>query len=77
MNRNAIQFVEAAQEKYGQCATLNRDQVQIVCDESGAPYPYWFVSRPQYRAGRGLYALPSLGAQSVSDRKSTRLNSSH
>jgi hypothetical protein len=65
MNRNAVMFVEAAQEKYGENATLNRDQVQVVCDESGAPYPYWFVSRPQYRAGRGLYALPSVGAQSV------------
>jgi hypothetical protein len=65
MNRNALQFVEAATEKYGQCAVLNRDQVQEVCNESGAPYPYWFVSRPMYRAGRGLYKLPESGTPSV------------
>lgn len=61
MNRNAIAFVESATELFGAGAILGRDQIDRVVNEKGAAYPYWFVSRPAYRAGRGQYQLPILG----------------
>ena len=32
-------------------------------EESGAPYPYWFVTKPEYRQGRGYYKLPDIGSK--------------
>ena len=58
MNRNAMAFVEAATEVFGAGAIINRDQIDKVVNEKGLSYPYWFVSRPAYRAGRGQYKLP-------------------
>ncbi len=58
MNRNATAFVEAATEVFGAGAIINRDQIDKVVNEKGLSYPYWFVSRPAYRAGRGQYKLP-------------------
>ena len=58
MNQNAQLFVSAATELFGAGAVLNRDQVERVVTEKGVPYPFWFVSRPQYREGRGKYKLP-------------------
>jgi hypothetical protein len=60
MNKNAQEFVTHAQELFGAGATLNRADVDRVVNERGVQYPFWFVSRPQYRAGRGSYKLPSL-----------------
>jgi len=63
MNKNAIAFVEAAEELFGSKAVLTRTDVQRVVDEKGVAYPFWFVSRSQYRAGRGEYKLPSIGGK--------------
>jgi hypothetical protein len=59
MNRNAKQFIEAAESLFGAGAVLNRAQIQRVVDEKGAPYPSWLVSRQMYRHGRGEYKLPA------------------
>ncbi len=58
MNRNAKAFVQAATELFGVNAILNRDQIQRVVDERSVPYPFWFVTRQDFRAGRGQYLLP-------------------
>jgi MoxR-like ATPase len=60
MNRNAKSFVTAAAIKFGDGAILTRDQIQQVVDESGAPFPYWFITKQEYRADRGQYRLPAL-----------------
>jgi len=60
MNRNAKAFVTAAASKFGDGAILNRDQIQSVCNDSGAPFPYWFITKQEYRADRGMYRLPAL-----------------
>lgn len=60
MNRNAKSFITAASLKFGDGATLNRDQIQQVCNESGAPFPYWFITKQEYRADRGMYRLPTM-----------------
>lgn len=58
MNRNAKAFVQAATEIFGENAVINRDQIQRVVDERATPYPFWFVTRPEFRSGRGQYRLP-------------------
>jgi hypothetical protein len=59
MNRNSKKFVDAASAKFGAGAVLSRDQIQELCSEKDIPFPYWFVSRTQYRADRGKYQLPT------------------
>ena len=58
MNRNSKAFVQAATEIFGENAILNRDQIQRVVDERSVPYPFWFVTRQEFRANRGQYRLP-------------------
>lgn len=58
MNRNAKAFVQAATELFGENAILSRDQIQRVVDERSVPYPFWFVTRQEFRSGRGQYRLP-------------------
>lgn len=58
MNRNAKAFVQAASEMFGVNAILTRDQIQRVVDERAVPYPFWFVTRQDFRTGRGQYRLP-------------------
>jgi MoxR-like ATPase len=58
MNRNAKAFVQAATEIFGENAILNRDQIQHVVDERSVPFPFWFVTRQEFRANRGQYRLP-------------------
>ena len=65
MNRNAKAFVDAATEKFGSNATINRDQIQKLVEEKNLQYPHWFVSRKEYRAARGLYQLPTSGEEPV------------
>ncbi len=58
MNRNAKAFVQAATELYGANSIMTRDQIQHVVDERSVPYPFWFVTRQEFRSGRGQYRLP-------------------
>ena len=60
MNRNAKAFVQAASDMFGAGAHLSRDDIQKVVDERGVPFPYWFVTKQEYRADRGVYRLPAL-----------------
>jgi hypothetical protein len=60
MNRNAKAFVEAASSLFGVNAVLSREDVQRVVDTKGVPYPFWFVTRQDFRAGRGSYRLPDV-----------------
>ena len=60
MNRNAKAFVQAASEIFGTNAVLSRDQIQRVVDERSVPYPFWFVTRQEFRVGRGQYCLPNV-----------------
>lgn len=70
MNRNAITFINAATEVFGEGAIINRDQIDKVVNEKGLSYPYWFVSRPAYRAGRGQYKLPAVTVGKIEVTKS-------
>ena len=65
MNRNARAFVEAASAVFGKNAVLNRDEIDAVVKDKSVPYPFWFVTKQEYRHGRGQYMLPSLPEDSV------------
>ena len=59
LNRKQKAFVEAATNLFGTSAVLTRDGIDHVCEESGLPYPFWFVTKPEYRHARGQYKLPA------------------
>ena len=65
MNKNAIAFVTAAEEIFGSEPVLSRDDINRVVNESGAPYPYWLVTKSQYRYDRGQYKVPPSGQKIV------------
>jgi MoxR-like ATPase len=58
MNKNAKAFVSAATEVFGPNAVITRDDIQAVVENRKVPYPFWFVTRQEFRAGRGSYRLP-------------------
>ena len=68
-NKNAMKFIESATNKFGSGSVLNRDEVQKVVDEFGVPFPYWLVTKQEYRVGRGQYKLPILGKKVVTPTK--------
>ena len=65
MNKNAKHFVVACEERFGSEAVINRDIITQVCNESGAPYPYWLVTKEQYRYDRGQYKVPPSGEKII------------
>jgi cobaltochelatase CobS len=65
LNRNGIAFVQAAEDIFGIGAIVTRDDIQKVVDETAAPYPYWLVTKSDYRSGRGQYKLPNVGTKTV------------
>jgi MoxR-like ATPase len=70
MNRNARSFVEAATSVFGPNAVMNRTQIDRIVEEKSVPYPFWFVTKQEYRADRGQYRLPSLpGSDTVAVSK--------
>jgi MoxR-like ATPase len=65
MNRNARAFVEAATSVYGKNAVLTRSDIDAVVNHKSVPFPFWFVTKSEYRYGRGQYQLPSLPEDGV------------
>ena len=75
MNKNAKSFVTACESIFGSEAIVNRDDITRVCNESGAPYPYWLVTKAQYRYDRGQYKVPPSGEKIVKNSKTIVKNS--
>jgi len=63
LNRNQKSFVVSAEEIFGANAVLNRDQIQRVVEEKNISFPYWLVTKSEYRAERGQYQLPNIGTK--------------
>jgi hypothetical protein len=66
MNKNAKLFIDAAESMFGVGAVLTRDGIQHVVEESSTPYPFWLVTKSEYRVGRGQYKLPVSGVSKAS-----------
>jgi hypothetical protein len=70
MNQNATKFIEAAKSIFGESALMTRDNIQQVVDETGLPYPFWLVTKQEFRGGdRGLYRLPSINSTAPIENK--------
>jgi hypothetical protein len=61
LNKNGMAFVLACESIFGDEAVVNRDDIAKVCAETDAPYPYWLVTKSQYRYDRGQYKVPPSG----------------
>ena len=70
MNKNAKAFVVACEKIFGSEAIVTRDGITQICNESGAPYPYWLVTKSQYRYDRGQYKVPPSGEKIVKLKES-------
>ena len=75
MNKNAKQFVVASESIFGVDAILSRDDITRVVNESGAPYPFWLVTKSEFRAGRGQYKVPASGEKIVKNSQTIVKNS--
>ena len=65
MNKNAKQFIVAAESIFGTEPILNRDDITRVVNESGCQYPYWLVTKAEFRYDRGQYKVPPSGEKIV------------
>ena len=65
LNKNQIAFVKAAERLYGVGSVLTRDNIQHVSREEDMSFPFWFVTKSEYRSGRGQYQLPDIGTKPV------------
>ena len=63
LNRNQKSFVTAAEDIFGANAVLSRDDIQRVVEEKSISFPYWLVTKSEYRAERGHYQLPNIGTK--------------
>jgi len=70
MNKNAKQFIVACEQVFGNEVIITRDGITQICNESGAPYPYWLVTKAQYRYDRGQYKVPPSGEKIVKKSES-------
>jgi MoxR-like ATPase len=61
LNKNALAFIVACEERYGSEAVINREDISKICEESGAPMPYWLVTKSEFRHDRGQYKVPASG----------------
>jgi hypothetical protein len=59
-NKNALAFIEAASVEHGHGAVLSRESISKVVEKYNLQYPYWLVTKTEYRHGRGFYKLPTL-----------------
>jgi len=63
LNRNQKSFVTAAEDIFGVNAVLSRDDIQRVVEEKNISFPYWLVTKSEYRSERSQYQLPNIGTK--------------
>jgi MoxR-like ATPase len=61
LNRNQRAFVKSAEDIFGVGSVLTRDGIDQVVEEANISFPYWFVTKSDFRVGRGQYKLPDIG----------------
>jgi MoxR-like ATPase len=62
-NKNQTAFIKAAENIFGVGCIMTRDGIQHVVDEAGVPFPYWLVTKSEFRYDRGRYQLPDIGSK--------------
>lgn len=61
LNKNALSFIKACEEKYGNEAIITREDIQKIISEFDVPMPFWLVTKSEYRHDRGQYKVPVSG----------------
>jgi MoxR-like ATPase len=59
-NKNALAFIEAAEQEHGVGAKLTREQIDAIVKKFDVPQPYWLTNKSEYRSSRGEYQVPRL-----------------
>ena len=70
-NRNALAFIEAAEQEFGHEGVLTREDIDRVVSKYSVPQPYWFTTKTEYRVGRGQYKLPNIGTETITVQTET------
>ena len=60
MNKNQKQFISACESKFGRQAIVTRTDIDDIVNDTGCTYPFWLVTKAEYRSGRGQYQVPTL-----------------
>jgi MoxR-like ATPase len=68
MNKNAKAFIEAAEKLGFTDKEMSRDDIAHVVQVSDVSYPYWFVTKSEYRVAKGVYKLPKIGGKVYSQK---------
>ena len=73
MNKNQKQFISACESKFGRQAIVTRTDIDDIVNDTGCTYPFWLVTKAEYRSGRGQYQVPTLDTtKSVEVEKTER-----
>jgi len=59
------EFIVAAQTLYGVNATVTRKEIDHIVETMAVSYPWWMVSKTEYRIGHGQYQVPRLDGDYV------------
>lgn len=59
------EFIVAAQALYGVNATVTRKEIDHIVETMAVSYPWWMVSKTEYRVGHGQYQVPRLDGDYV------------
>lgn len=76
MNKNAREFIQVCENRLGKNAVLTRDNIDQIVSETGISYPWWLITKSEYRADRGRYQVPSYGIGSGNTEVNNTSNSS-
>lgn len=60
LNKNQKDFLDAMKDVLGDRTTVSRAEIDQVVSEKGVKYPFWLVTKSEYRVGRGSYSIPGV-----------------
>src|SRR3990167_1895882 len=57
---NQARFVELIRQEHPGASTVTRQQIVAIESKFGEERPHWLLNGQEYRAGRGVYYVPSV-----------------
>lgn len=58
LNKNQQAFIDAVHSVLGNKSSITRSEIDQVVEEKNVKYPYWLVTKKEYRLGRSEYFIP-------------------
>lgn len=65
MNKNQKQFISACEAKFGRQAIVTRADIDEIVNDTNCTYPFWLVTKAEYRSGRGQYQVPTTDSNTM------------